>query len=117
VDNIKKTVGSLVRDHRRRAGYNSVEALAEVLGVHPNTVGELERGTNWISPELLPKLADVLKVSPAEFFPGAQPELLRLELIALLASGDKDKMSSVLPTLLSMLKDTLRADAKVSKQN
>lgn len=64
----KKTVGERVRALRVAAGFRSADALAEAIGVHPNTVYELERGINWISPEMLVKLAPVLKASPPDFF-------------------------------------------------
>lgn len=68
---IKLRVGKRLRDLRKRAGFSSAGALAAHIGVQTNTVGDIERGDNWISPEMLPILSKALDVPPAAFFPGA----------------------------------------------
>lgn len=71
MDILKKIVGGHIREYRRKAGYKTVEAFAEALDVHPNSVGELERGANWVSPEMLEKLMTLFGAPPAAFFPGS----------------------------------------------
>lgn len=86
METIEEQVGALVRAARKRAGYRSVEALAEVLKVHPNTVAGLERGEHWISPDMLPRLSEALGVPPAAFFPG-YGEVLPAVALAVLAKA------------------------------
>lgn len=73
VETIKKLVGNRFRSLRKRAGFVSAEAAAEALGVHPNSVYELERGDNWISPEMLNKAIDVFQVPAPHFFGDQEP--------------------------------------------
>jgi transcriptional regulator with XRE-family HTH domain len=68
VESIKKTVGHRCRELRKRAGFVSAESAAEALAVSPTTVYELERGDNWISPEMLTKMASAYRADPATFF-------------------------------------------------
>lgn len=66
--NINKTLGLRLRGYRKRAGYPSAEDFAEALGVHHNTVYCLERGEQWISPELLDRIATLLDFEPGYLF-------------------------------------------------
>ena len=66
---LKKATGAHIRTLRKAHGYKTVEDFAEALDVHPNSVGELERGANWISPEMLEKMVALMDLSPAAFFP------------------------------------------------
>lgn len=72
VDTLKKIVGGHIRQLRKEHGFRTVEAFAEALGVHPNSVGELERGANWLSPEMLEKMVICLNIPMAAFLPGAE---------------------------------------------
>lgn len=71
-DVLKDIVGAHIRELRKKAGYRTLEAFAEALDVHPNSVGELERGANWISPEMLHKMIKLFNLPPAAFFPGGE---------------------------------------------
>jgi transcriptional regulator with XRE-family HTH domain len=117
----------------KNAGFSSAEAFAERLGVHPNTVSELERGDNWLSPEMLEKMSDALKIGPERFFTDSTPkptlqEALEIvnraalasehnraivsvpapvrELIALTSSLNEKEMSHLLDTIRAFLVDT-----------
>lgn len=52
VSELKKLVGIRLREYRKRAGFKSVEQAAEAMGVHATSVYEVERGENWLSPEM-----------------------------------------------------------------
>lgn len=115
-----------MREARKRAGFRSVEALAEVLKVHPNTVAGLERGEHWISPELLPKLAEHLKIPPAALFPGYAPDavstevatsLLRLKIIGALAELDERQLRGILTTISGFSVKTAQGGVDLSKKN
>jgi hypothetical protein len=72
VDILKKIVGGHVRELRKKLGYATIDAWSEALGVHPNSVGEFERGANWLSPEMLEKMISKTDLPMAAFFPGAE---------------------------------------------
>lgn len=74
METMKQFVGKRVRELRKRAGFKTIESLAEAMQVHPNSVGEIERGANWISPEMLPRLSRVLGVRAGAFFESDSPE-------------------------------------------
>lgn len=65
----RKIVGDAVRELRKAAGL-SQEKLAEKADLHPNYVGEVERGEKTISVDALLRVAAALKVSVTKFFPG-----------------------------------------------
>ena len=68
LESIKKKVGERVRDLRKAAGFRSAESLAEALKMSATSVYELERGSNWISPEMLQGLCAVFNVPASAFF-------------------------------------------------
>jgi phage repressor protein C with HTH and peptisase S24 domain len=65
-ETLRREQGERVREARRKATM-TIETLAERSGMHPNTVGRIERGENEASIEQLLRLADVLQVSPAKW--------------------------------------------------
>ena len=65
----RRIVGDAIRAHRKAAGF-SQEVLAEKADLHRNYIGEVERGEKTISVDALVRIADALKVSVREFFPG-----------------------------------------------
>ena|SRR6267378_3908055 len=52
----------------REAKNLSREVAAERAGIHPNYLGELERGEKWPKIEMMERVAAALEVSPAAFF-------------------------------------------------
>lgn len=67
VETIKKNVGARASRIRERLGFRNREHFAEVLGVHSNTVGQLERGETWLSPEMVLLYREKFGVDPGEF--------------------------------------------------
>lgn len=67
MEKLKKDVGIRARSIRERLGYKSREHFAELLDVHSNTVGQLERGTIWLSPEMITRYQEKFGIDPAEF--------------------------------------------------
>lgn len=68
LETIKKKVGRRIRDLRLRAGIKSADGLAERMEVSATSIYELERGENWVSPEMLQKLSAFFHVGPEVFF-------------------------------------------------
>jgi transcriptional regulator with XRE-family HTH domain len=72
VDKIPKhrlTIGRAIRKYRKQANLTQ-EELAEKVELHPNYVGEIERGEKAVSVEALIRIANVVKVQVAKFFVG-----------------------------------------------
>ncbi len=65
----RKTVGDAIREARKAATL-SQEKLAEKAELHPNYIGEVERGEKTISVDALLRIANALRVSVTKFFPG-----------------------------------------------
>ena len=65
----RKILGHAIREARKAAGL-SQEKLAEKADLHPNYIGEVERGEKNISVDSLLMIAGALKVSVTKFFPG-----------------------------------------------
>jgi transcriptional regulator with XRE-family HTH domain len=56
-----KLLGDAIRGHRRKAGLTQ-ERLAELADLHPNYLGEIERGENTVSLAALLRIAKALRV-------------------------------------------------------
>ncbi|MEK4455245.1 helix-turn-helix domain-containing protein [Paenibacillus sp. FSL L8-0506] len=74
---IRKLVGSKIRDYRKRKGL-SQDQLGEVCGFHFSYIGGVERGERNISLENISKIADALHVEPKMFFNFDEPFLTPL---------------------------------------
>lgn len=61
-ETLKRAVGARIRMLRVRAGFSSIEAAAEAMGVHPNSVGDVERGANFISPEMTVRMIETYRL-------------------------------------------------------
>jgi transcriptional regulator with XRE-family HTH domain len=65
----RKIIGNAIREARKAAAL-SQETLAEKADLHPNYIGEVERGEKNISVDSLLMIASALKVSVTTFLPG-----------------------------------------------
>ena len=57
----RKLLGAAVREYRKKTALTQ-EKLAERSDLHPNYVGEVERGEKTISVDALLRIADAMKV-------------------------------------------------------
>jgi DNA-binding XRE family transcriptional regulator len=64
-----KVLGATIRQYRTQAGM-SQEKLAEKADMHPNYVGKIERGEQWISLHALLKVATALDVRVRDLVDG-----------------------------------------------
>lgn len=62
---LQRALGRNVRRERQRRGL-SQEAFAEVIGVHRTYLGAVERGERNLSLQSVERLAEVLGVAPLE---------------------------------------------------
>ncbi len=58
-------LGKRIRRHREDRGMTQA-AVAEAVGIEPDTIGRLERGLRLPSLAVLAKLADVFKIAPVD---------------------------------------------------
>jgi transcriptional regulator with XRE-family HTH domain len=63
----RKILGESIRTCRKARGF-SQEKLAELADLHPNYVGEVERGDKTISVDTLFRIATALKVKLRSLF-------------------------------------------------
>ncbi|MDP4219320.1 MAG: helix-turn-helix transcriptional regulator [Bacteroidota bacterium] len=74
---IRKIVGENIRSFRTNLGW-SQEKLGAETGLHHDYIGRLERGSENVGIDNLIKIAEVLKVDPADLlkerFPGTKNE-------------------------------------------
>lgn len=64
---IAKTVGQRIKNYRNKLGL-SQEKLAELSGVHPTYIGQVERGEKNATLESIEKIAIALEVSLSTLF-------------------------------------------------
>ncbi|MDX8430217.1 MAG: helix-turn-helix transcriptional regulator (plasmid) [Candidatus Algichlamydia australiensis] len=63
-----KTIGSLIREKRKKMGY-SQEALGMETDIHRTYIGIIERGESNVTIEMLATIANVLECEIEEFIP------------------------------------------------
>ena len=66
-NNIEKSIGARVVDHRRAEGL-TLEELAEKVRVTPGTISRLERGVSLPSVKALEKIAETLNTELKDLF-------------------------------------------------
>lgn len=78
----RQHVADVVKAARAFQGMTQAE-LASAVGVHTQTIGNLERGTVETSPELITALERVLKIdlSPVAMVSSASAEVIKRELV------------------------------------
>lgn len=88
--NYKKISGGRIREGRIARDL-SQEALADLVGVEPSTIGNYEQGTRYPKPNVMSKLAKVLHL-PVGYISGLETDK-RIEALVLLYSkmGKRDK--------------------------
>ena len=104
----KITFGKFIRDHRRKAGLTQSD-LACLLGVNPNSIGNIERGQTYPDADKLFKLITILDLSiDSLMFAESRlgESLLLAELnaqIAALSDADRRIVLNTLKTLTEQL--------------
>lgn len=65
---LKKEVGKRVREARKSAGFSNADSAAADLEVSATTLYELERGENWLSPEVAVRIHERWGIPPTRLF-------------------------------------------------
>lgn len=68
---LTQTIGCRLRRYRQERGY-SQEALAELAGLHPTYIGQVERGEKNVTIDSLAKISGALGVPLSQLFEVAE---------------------------------------------
>jgi transcriptional regulator with XRE-family HTH domain len=120
VASLKRAVGERARALRERAGLLKASQAADQLGLKSDSaLYDLEKGRNFVGPEMLLKLAALYGVSPAEFFPGEKPaedasgpSPDRADLLAMIRNADESQLAMLLAVVKAIVAPESRKDAK-----
>ncbi|MBR1617613.1 helix-turn-helix transcriptional regulator [bacterium] len=94
--NIKKRLGKRLKEIRQEHNLTQ-EALAESIEMSVNALSMVERGLNFVSPDLLQKLCKFYNVEPVYFFDFKMP----------VANKDSEELEIVIAKLKSLNKTDL----------
>ena len=64
---VTEAVANELRSIRNRKG-KSIEEVASIIGIHPNTLGKYEKHTNMIPLDILEKLLEYYEIDELIFF-------------------------------------------------
>lgn len=106
MSDIAKTIGQRIRNYRTQKGL-SQDKLAELSGVHPTYIGQLERGEKNATLESIERITSALKISLSDLFEkiDEQPDGARnipLECYEFVASKSKKEQEQIIKILLEM---------------
>lgn len=106
MSDIAKTIGQRIRNYRTQKGL-SQDKLAELAGVHPTYIGQLERGEKNATLESIERITSALKISLSDLFEkiDEQPDGARnipLECYEFVASKSKKEQEQIIKILLEM---------------
>lgn len=68
---ILKTFGKRLKSAREKAGYDSAQRFAHMLGLEPPTYRKYERGEAEPNFETLTRMCELLKITPNHLLPAA----------------------------------------------
>lgn len=105
---IAKSVGQRIRNHRIRLEL-SQEKLAELSGVHPTYIGQLERGEKNATLESIEKIAKALNVSLSQLFEKLEDSSedrrsIPLECYEIISSKSKEEQELLIGIITSIEK-------------
>ena len=105
---IAKFVGQRIRNHRIRLEL-SQEKLAELSGVHPTYIGQLERGEKNATLESIEKIARALNISLSQLFEKLEASSekgrnIPLECYEILSAKNKDEQELLIGIITSIEK-------------
>ena len=104
---ITQTVGVRLRSFRLQRGY-SQERLAELAGLHPTYIGQIERGEKNLTLESLCKVTQALSISMSQLLeladgaPAPAPESYPLRAYNLLSSLPTSRQEALYQILASV---------------
>lgn len=112
---LRRRFGQLLTAHRRRAGLTQ-EALAEAADLSVNMISRIEVGASGARFPVIERLAEVLKVDPAEFFStevpgGARQRKMLVDLSSRLATLSDDDLAWASTVLDAALRPRAGASA------
>lgn len=106
MSDIAKTIGQRIRNYRTQKGL-SQDKLAELAGVHPTYIGQLERGEKNATLESIERITSALKISLSDLFEKIDEQSdgarnIPLECYEFVASKNKKEQEQIIKILLEM---------------
>jgi transcriptional regulator with XRE-family HTH domain len=103
MSNIAKSIGQRIRNYRTQAGFTQ-EKLAELSGLHPTYIGQVERGEKNTTLESIQKISVALQIPLSQIFEkldtaiaaGKDIPLLCYELIAEKDKSEQERIYKIL---------------------
>ena len=100
---IAKSIGQRIRNYRTQAGLTQ-EKLAELSGLHPTYIGQVERGEKNTTLESIQKISAALQISLSQLFEKLSSDtasekgipLLCYELIAVKDKSEQERIYKIL---------------------
>lgn len=111
---ITRDIGLRIRELRKKNGL-TIEEAAHLAGVHPNYLGDAERGKKNFSITTLEKLAKVLCVPISEIFSGKaqahaeKPSAIDPRLVALFNNASQEERDFIIHTASFITRNRSRA--------
>lgn len=103
----KAALGARIKALRKQKGW-SQERLAERVGISTQYLSNIERGKENPTLDLLLRLADSLRVSPAEIFDfeaeGLDRKALQAEIRKVMETADVERLRTALKVLRAILR-------------
>lgn len=103
---IARTIGQRIRNYRTQKGL-SQDKLAELAGVHPTYIGQLERGEKNATLESIERITTALQISLSALFEKIDDQSdesrnIPLECYEFVASKSKKEQEQIIKILLEM---------------
>ena len=111
MSDIAKTIGQRIRNYRTQKGL-SQDKLAELAGVHPTYIGQLERGEKNATLESISKITAGLSINMSTLFEKIEfaesreqhenYPLIAYDLVQSIPKGSLEKLISIMRNIIDM---------------
>lgn len=109
--NIKRTLGSRIREERQRKGW-TIEQLAEHMDLSPSFLGSVERGERALSIEKLYRASEIFSVTTDSLIKSKLKSGSRVEAFNLLLCDLNDNEYTTIYDIASTAKKHFKRDKK-----
>ena len=110
-----KEIGARIRFEREKFGLTR-EKIAEIIGLSPYFIGQIERGERNMSLDTLYKISDTLNVSLDYLLNGYELYMENIIVDELLKDNFKNEINQDIQEILSVLSGSSKENIKVIKE-
>ena len=110
-----KEIGARIRFEREKFGLTR-EKIAEIIGLSPFFIGQIERGERNMSLDTLYKISDVLNVSLDYLLKGYDLYMENIVVDELLEDNYKNEIDQDIQEILSLLSGSSKQNIKLIKE-